>query len=97
MLISPSAPVQVPGDELLYDTASERMPGDAFFNAEFQAALAATKQEMKDISLAIWGCPISHRLGSDLHALKQWAQQLSEFEPTRTRTIGFVGGSGVGK
>ncbi|KAF2114884.1 hypothetical protein BDV96DRAFT_576070 [Lophiotrema nucula] len=97
LLISPSAPVQVPGDELLYDIATEQKPDDAFFNAEFQAALAATKQEMKDISLAIWGCPISHRLGSDLHALKQWAQQLSEFEPTRTRTIGFVGESGVGK
>ncbi|KAF2263942.1 hypothetical protein CC78DRAFT_581063 [Lojkania enalia] len=96
-LISPSAPVQLPGDELLYDVAKEESPKKRFFEPDFQAALTASKQEMKDISLTIWGCPASHRLGSDLHALKQWAQQLSEFEPLRTRTVGLVGDAGVGK
>ncbi|KAF2733490.1 hypothetical protein EJ04DRAFT_524428 [Polyplosphaeria fusca] len=96
-LISPSAPVQQPGDELLYDVGTEAAPDERYFHADFQAALAATKQEMKDISLAMWGCPASHRIGSDLHHLKQWAQNLSEFEPTRTRTVGLVGDPGVGK
>lgn len=96
-LISPSAPVPQPGDELLYDIANEERPEERLFNPEFQAALATTKQEMKDISLAIWGCPASHQLGSDLHALKERAQELSEFEPSRTRTVGIVGDSGVGE
>lgn len=96
-LISPSAPIPQPGDELLYDIMTEEKPDEPFFNHQFQAILARMKQEMKDISLSIWGCPASHRLGSDLHALKQHAVQLSEFEPSRTRTIAFVGESGVGK
>lgn len=96
-LFSPSAPVQHPGDELLYDVGSEERPDEAFFDPAFQAALAATKQEMKDVALAIWGCPASHQIGSDLHALKQRALELSEFEPLRTRTVGFVGEAGVGK
>jgi hypothetical protein len=96
-LISPSAPVPQPGDELLYDVLNEEMTDMAFFNPEFQSALARTKQEMNDISLALWGYPGSHQLGSHLHALKQRAQQLGEFEPMRTRRIAVVGGSGAGK
>jgi hypothetical protein len=97
MLISPSAPVQLPGDELLYDINTEARPEEPFFDPAFQRALNNTKQEMKDLSLAIWGCSAAHQVGSDLHALRQWAQTLSEFEPSRTRTVGLVGDSGVGK
>jgi len=95
-LISPSAPVPQPGDELLYDVVNEEKPDMAFFNPEFQSALTRTKQEMNNISLALWGYPGSHQSGSHLHALKQRAQQLSEFEPMRTRRIAVVGDSGAG-
>jgi hypothetical protein len=96
-LISPSAQVQLPGDELLYDVTSEERPDEKIFDTAFQAALASAKQEMKDVSLALWGCPSSHQLGSDLHALKERAQELSEFEPSRTRTVGLVGDPGTGQ
>ncbi|KAF2811457.1 uncharacterized protein BDZ99DRAFT_413910 [Mytilinidion resinicola] len=52
---------------------------------------------MREISLAIWGCTAAHQAGTDLYALRQQAQALSEFEPSRTRTVGLVGDSGVGK
>jgi hypothetical protein len=95
-LISPSVPVPQPGDELLYDVANEEKPDMAFFNPEVQASLARTKREMKDVSLALWGCPASHQNGSDLHALKQRAHELAVFEPMRTRRIGIVGDVGAG-
>lgn len=96
-LISPSAPVPQPGDELLYDMATEEKPDQPYFQPDFQSVLAKTKQEMKDIALAIWGCPASHQLGSDLHALKQRALELSEFEPAKSRTIGLVGDANAGE
>lgn len=96
-LISPSAPIPQPGDELLYDITNEEKPDMPLFNSDFQASLARMKQEMKDVSLALWGCPASHQLGSDLHALKQRAQQLGEFEPMRTRRVALVGDTGAGK
>jgi len=96
MLTSPSAPVQLPGDELLYDISTEPRPDERLFDLSFQAALNKTRKEMKDLSLAIWGCTAAHQVGSDLYALRQWAQELSEFEPSRTRTVGLIGDSGVG-
>lgn len=95
-LISPSAPIPQPGDELLYDVAIEEKPDVAFFNPDFQASLTKTKLEMKDVSLAVWGCPASHQLGSDLYALRQRADQLGEFEPMRTRRLALVGDEGNG-
>ncbi|KAF2680709.1 hypothetical protein K458DRAFT_311139 [Lentithecium fluviatile CBS 122367] len=96
-LVSPSAPIPQPGDELLYNVTNEEKPDVPFFNSDLQASLARTKQEMKDISLALWGCPASHLSGSDTYALKQRAQQLGEFEPMRTRRIALVGNNGAGK
>lgn len=96
-LVSPSAPIPQPGDELLYDIATEEKPDEPFFSPDIQSCLVKTKQQMKDISLAIWGCPVSHQVGSDLHALKERAQKLSEFEPDRTKKIALVGSPGAGK
>ncbi|PSN71098.1 hypothetical protein BS50DRAFT_631118 [Corynespora cassiicola Philippines] len=96
-LISPSAPVQYPGDELIYDIATEERPEERFFDQEFQDSLKTTKKEIKNISLAIWGCSASHQQGSDLYALKEWARELSEFEPSMRKTLGIVGASKTGK
>ena len=96
-LISPSAPIPLPGDELLYDIESEEKPDLPFFDPDFQKSLARTKQEMKDVSVVLWGCAASHKRGSDLYLLKQRSQQLGEFEPMRTIRIGFVGDSGAGE
>jgi hypothetical protein len=95
-LFSPSAPPQQPGDELLYSLASEERPDERIFQKDFQDALSTTKAEMREISLAIWGCTAAHQAGSDLYALRKQAQALSEFEASRTRTVGLVGDSGVG-
>ncbi|OCK73886.1 hypothetical protein K432DRAFT_430339 [Lepidopterella palustris CBS 459.81] len=96
-LFSPSAPPQLPGDELMYSLASEKRPDEKIFSESFQDAINQTKGELREISLAIWGCTAAHQVGSNLYFLRQQAQSLSEFEPSRTRTVGLVGDSGVGK
>ncbi|KAF2866503.1 hypothetical protein BDV95DRAFT_504588 [Massariosphaeria phaeospora] len=96
-LVSPSAPISQSGDEFLYDSSMEELPHEPFFAPDFQAALASTKQEVTEISLALWGCPTSHQMRSDLHSLRGCAQELSRFESVRTRTVGLVGGSRMGK
>ena len=95
-LFSPSAPPKQPGDELLYNVASERRPDERIFSPAFQSALEETKGELRELSLAIWGCTAAHQAGTGLYALRQQGQSLSEFEPTRTRTVGLVGDSGAG-
>jgi hypothetical protein len=95
-LISPFTPIPQSGDELLYDVMSEEKPDMPLFNSDFQASLERTKKEMKDVALAIWGCPASHQLGSNLYTLRQRAQQLGAFEPVRTKRIALVGDTGAG-
>jgi hypothetical protein len=96
-LFSPSAPPKQPGDELLYNVASERRPDERIFSQAFQSALEETKGELRELSLAIWGCTAAHQAGTGLYALRQQGQSLSEFEPMRTRTVGLVGDSGAGR
>lgn len=75
----------------------EELPSDRYHEASFQGALASTKQLMCDLSRVLGSGSIHLEPDSVMRSLHERAELLGRFEPPSTRTIGFVGDTGVGK
>lgn len=74
----------------------EELPNDKFNTASFQGSLAATKQLMCDLRSALGSSSIHLQSESAMKSLHERADKLACFRPPCTRTVGFVGDTGVG-
>ncbi|EMT69826.1 hypothetical protein FOC4_g10008261 [Fusarium odoratissimum] len=80
-----------------HDVADEELPDDAFHSPEFQGAFRDAKQLMSNIQSVLGSSNIHEAHESTMRKLHEDAGRLSAFEYPATRTVGFVGDSGVGK
>ncbi|PCD30492.1 hypothetical protein AU210_010173 [Fusarium oxysporum f. sp. radicis-cucumerinum] len=80
-----------------HDVADEELPDDAFHSPEFQGAFRNAKQLMSNIQSVLGSSNIHEAHESTMGKLHEDAGRLAAFEYPATRTVGFVGDSGVGK
>ncbi|KAF5628695.1 hypothetical protein F25303_10328 [Fusarium sp. NRRL 25303] len=80
-----------------HDVADEELPDDAFHSPEFQGAFRDAKQLMSNVQSVLGSSNIHEASESTMRKLHEEAGKLAAFEYPATRTVGFVGDSGVGK
>ncbi|RSL47210.1 hypothetical protein CEP54_013522 [Fusarium duplospermum] len=85
------------GDRLPHNVLDEELPHDAFHSPEFQQAFRDAKQLMSTIEGVLGSSSLHNSPESTIHRLHDEAGELARFEYPSTRTVGFVGDSGVGK
>ncbi|KAF5708726.1 hypothetical protein FGLOB1_6265 [Fusarium globosum] len=78
-----------------HDVADEELPDDAFHSPEFQSAFRDAKQLMSNIQSVLGSSNIHEASESTMRKLHEEAGKLAAFEYPATRTVGFVGDSGV--
>ncbi|RTE79247.1 hypothetical protein BHE90_006271 [Fusarium euwallaceae] len=84
-------------DRLPHNVLDEELPQDAFHSPEFQQAFRDAKQLMSTVEGVLGSSSLHNSPESTIHRLHDEAGELARFEYPSTRTVGFVGDSGVGK
>ena len=79
-----------------HDVRSEEPPDGKFNTPEVQQALADSTDLMKRLAGVLRGSALRDQEGSTIGRLHREAQKLAAFQVQATRTVGFVGDSGVG-
>ncbi|EEU37779.1 uncharacterized protein NECHADRAFT_102212 [Fusarium vanettenii 77-13-4] len=84
-------------DRLPHSVLDEELPQDAFHSPEFQQAFRDAKQLMSTVEGVLGSSSLHNSPESTIRRLHNEAGELARFEYPSTRTVGFVGDSGVGK
>ncbi|GAB1193803.1 hypothetical protein APSETT444_003033 [Aspergillus pseudonomiae] len=84
-------------DSSLYNVRRERLPRAPIYNSDLQEILRGIKSQLSALQSDIDRCPLSRDRESDLFQLREKVRMLNELECPETRTVGFIGNSGVGK
>ena len=87
----------VNGDEPRHQVRDEEMPPDRFHEPAFQRGFADARSLVGQLATVLSQSSSHRDPGSTAKKLYDAATKLAAFEPPSTRTIGFVGDSGVGK
>ncbi|KAL6408246.1 hypothetical protein AUP68_08100 [Ilyonectria robusta] len=82
---------------LPHDVKDEELPQDAFHNPSFQQAFGDAKMLMSNIRDVLGSTSLHSDPESTMQRLHKEAGDLACFKYPSTRTVGFVGDSGVGK
>lgn len=80
-----------------HDVRDEELPHDAFHSPEFQKAFADAKQLMANMSSVLSSSTLHTDSSATIHGLYHQAEELAQFQYPSSRTVGFVGDSGVGE
>ncbi|KAM0339302.1 hypothetical protein ACHAPU_010981 [Fusarium lateritium] len=78
-----------------HNVADEELPEDAFHSPEFQQAFRNAKQLMSNVETVLGSSNVHNESESTMRKLHQEAGRLATFQYPATRTVGFVGDSGV--
>ncbi|KNG83860.1 hypothetical protein ANOM_007635 [Aspergillus nomiae NRRL 13137] len=81
----------------LYNVRRERLPRAPIYNADLQEILRGIKSQLSALQNDIDRFPLSRDRDSELFQLREKVRMLNELECPETRTVGFIGNSGVGK
>jgi hypothetical protein len=79
-----------------YDVGEEAPPQDRFYNPEFQRSFTHAKSLMTRLARVLGSSTLPLEPDSTMKALHDKAGELAHFRCPPTRTVGFVGDSGVG-
>ena len=82
---------------LPHSVLDEELPQDAFHSPEFQQAFRDAKQLMSTVEGVLGSSSLHNSPESTIRRLHKEAGELARFEYPSTRTVGFVGDSGVGR
>lgn len=80
-----------------HDVTDEELPRDRFHEPGFQQAFTEAKRAMVNLTDILGSSPLHTEPDSMMRHLHWGAETLSRFQCPSTRTVGFVGDSGVGK
>jgi len=80
-----------------HDVRDEELPNDAFHESTFQQSLSDAKRLMAELTEVLSSNAIRHEPDSTMSRLQVKARELASFHCPSTRTVGFVGDSGVGE
>jgi hypothetical protein len=75
----------------------EELPNDRFNEPTFQEAFSDAKRLVEKLTAVLSSNTIRHEQDSTMRQLHEQASKLARFHCPSTRTVGFVGDSGVGK
>ncbi|KAK8062187.1 hypothetical protein PG997_014284 [Apiospora hydei] len=81
----------------IYDVQDEKAPNDRFNEPNFQSAFRNARRLMSDLENTLASSSLHTDPDSTMKRLHQEAKTLSTFHCPPSRTVGFVGDSGVGK
>jgi len=81
----------------MYGMRRENLPNAPIYNQRLQTALREVKSQLGELESIIGRCPIASDDESKISALFKQVINQAQFEYPTTRTIGFVGDSGVGE
>ncbi|KAK7959857.1 uncharacterized protein PG986_004711 [Apiospora aurea] len=81
----------------IYDVRDEKAPNDRFNEPTFQSAFRDARRLMSDLEDTLASSSLHIDPDSTMKRLHQEAKTLSTFHCPPSRTVGFVGDSGVGK
>ena len=84
-------------DSSLYNVRCEHLPHAPIYNASLQEILRDIKSQLSVLQNDMDRCILSRDLDSDLFQLREKVRMLNELDCPETRTVGFIGNSGVGK
>ncbi|KAE8311842.1 hypothetical protein BDV41DRAFT_565575 [Aspergillus transmontanensis] len=84
-------------DSSLYNVRYERLPRARIYNAGLQEILRDIKSQLSILQNDMNRCLLSRDRDSDLFQLREKVRVLNELDCPETRTVGFIGNSGVGK
>ncbi|KAJ5650938.1 uncharacterized protein N7484_004661 [Penicillium longicatenatum] len=79
------------------DIREEPLPAAPVYNHRLQNGLKAVKSELAFLADTMRLSELNQDHSSALHSLSKQAKKMSMFEYPETRTVGFIGDSGVGK
>ncbi|KAL2276767.1 hypothetical protein FJTKL_00429 [Diaporthe vaccinii] len=82
---------------VIHKVEDEEPPSDEFHRPAFQRRLADTRKLLGDLTDVLSSSSVHLEPDSTMKSLHERATKLSCFQPLSTRTVGFVGDSGVGK
>ncbi|PIG85793.1 hypothetical protein AARAC_011290 [Aspergillus arachidicola] len=82
-------------DSSLYNVRCERLPRAPIYNADLQEILRDIKSQLSVLQNDMNRCPLSRDRDSDLFQLREKVRLLNELDCPETRTVGFIGNSGV--
>lgn len=80
-----------------HNVADEKLPHDRFHEPNFQSAFSDAHCAMSELADVLSSSSLSHAPDSTMRRLYVEVQRLAQFRCQSTRTVGFVGDSGVGK
>ncbi|KAE9378390.1 hypothetical protein N431DRAFT_400024 [Stipitochalara longipes BDJ] len=80
-----------------HDVRDEELPNDRFHETTFQQAFSDSKRLMEELTEVLSSSTIQHDQDSVMRRLHEKGSELARFHCPSTRTVGFVGDSGVGK
>jgi hypothetical protein len=80
-----------------HDVTHEELPRDRFHEPVFQQAFSDTKRFISDLTDVLSTSSLCNDPGSTMRRLHEEAGNLARFQCPSTRTVGFVGDSGVGE
>lgn len=81
----------------LDDVPQELPPSAPIFNSDLQGVLRDVKEHLSSIISDMEQCPLIADQESDLSKQHEQVRMASQLDCPETRTIGFIGDSGVGK
>ncbi|KAK1566032.1 uncharacterized protein LY79DRAFT_529529, partial [Colletotrichum navitas] len=82
---------------ILHDVRDEEPPPNHFHNPAVQGAFGDAKALSARLAGVLEGSPLHASADSTIKRLHRRARELANFQCPSTRTVGFVGDSGVGK
>lgn len=81
----------------LYSVRHEPLPQAPIYDSELQNALVDVKEHLSNIKANMEKSPLFTDRGSDFFKQYEQVRMLSQLDCPETRTVGFIGNSGVGK
>lgn len=85
------------GADPFYNIRQEQLPSAPIYNSRLQGTLREVRNKFAELQHAIAGCPLVQSQGTNISELFTQLQNLSQYEYPKSRIVGFIGDSGVGK
>lgn len=84
-------------DPSLYYVQQESLPQAPIYNSELQNVLEDVRENLSSIKADMEQSPLVTDRGSDFFKQYEQVRMLTQLDCPETRTVGFIGNSGVGK
>lgn len=81
----------------LYDVPQEPLPRAPIYDSDLQRVLGDVNEHLSSINLDMERCPLIADRESDFWKQYEQVRMASQLDCPETRTVGFIGNSGVGK